>query len=122
MLTICMVVLCIGASEDFMADPEANARVGDELRRIREQASLSGSAVARELGWSQSKVSRVETGRFGASIGEVAALWTTTGSQKKSEPRSSAGWHGTTAPGETGWSGPVDHVGASPRSEPLRLA
>ena len=74
MLTICMVVLCIGASEDFMADPGANARVGNELRRIREQAGLSGSAVARELGWSQSKVSRVETGRFGASIGEVAAL------------------------------------------------
>ena len=74
MPTICMVVLCIGASRDFMADPEANARVGNELRRIREQAGLSGSAVARELGWSQSKVSRVETGRFGASIGEVAAL------------------------------------------------
>ena len=35
---------------------------------------MSGLAVADELGWSQSKVSRMETGRFGASVGEVAAL------------------------------------------------
>lgn len=52
----------------------AQARVGGELRRIRESAGLSGSAVARDLGWSQSKVSRVETGRFGASLEEVAEL------------------------------------------------
>ena len=57
-----------------MADETSNVRVGRELRRIREAAGLSGSAVARELGWSQSKVSRVETGRFGASIGEVSEL------------------------------------------------
>jgi hypothetical protein len=74
MVTVCMVVLCITALGDSMADVSSNARVGSELRRIRERAELSGSAVARELGWSQSKVSRVETGRFGASIGEVAAL------------------------------------------------
>lgn len=55
--------------------PEAaQLRVGEQLRRIRESAGLSGSAVARELGWSQSKVSRVETGRFGASLEEVAQL------------------------------------------------
>lgn len=30
--------------------------------------------MATELGWSQSKISRMETGRFGASVGEVAAL------------------------------------------------
>ena len=74
MLAVCMVVLCICASDDSMGDLASNARVGNELRGIREQAGLSGSAVARELGWSQSKVSRVETGRFGASIGEVATL------------------------------------------------
>jgi transcriptional regulator with XRE-family HTH domain len=69
-----MVVLCITASGHVVADGASNARVGAELRRIREAAGLSGSAVARELGWSQSKVSRVETGRFGASIGEVSEL------------------------------------------------
>ncbi|WP_344257223.1 helix-turn-helix transcriptional regulator [Terrabacter carboxydivorans] len=50
------------------------AEVGFELRRIREAAGISGSAVARDLGWSQSKISRVETGRFGASVSEVAEL------------------------------------------------
>jgi transcriptional regulator with XRE-family HTH domain len=56
-----------------MPEP-SQTRVGEQLRRIRESAGLSGSAVARELGWSQSKVSRVETGRFGASLEEVAQL------------------------------------------------
>lgn len=49
-------------------------RLGAELRRFREDAGLSGSAVARALGWSQPKVSRVETGRFAASLEEVATL------------------------------------------------
>jgi len=52
----------------------ALARLGAELRRIREDAGLSGSEVAREIGWSQPKLSRLETGRFGASLSEVAAL------------------------------------------------
>jgi len=50
------------------------ARIGSELRRFREAAGVSGTAVAEALGWSQSKVSRVETGRFGASLGELATL------------------------------------------------
>jgi transcriptional regulator with XRE-family HTH domain len=74
MRVICMVVLCMTASDDIMADSSLHERVGRELRSIREAAGLSGSAVARDLGWSQSKVSRVETGRFGASLGEVASL------------------------------------------------
>lgn len=70
---VCMLALCITALSTYM--PEATQlRVGEQLRRIRESAGLSGSAVARELGWSQSKVSRVETGRFGASLEEVAQL------------------------------------------------
>ena len=52
----------------------SRAHLGGELRRIREAAGLSGMSVANELGWSQSKVSRVETGRFGASLSEVADL------------------------------------------------
>lgn len=56
-----------------MADA-ALVRLGGELRRFREEAGLSGSAVARELGWSQPKVSRVETGRFAASLEEIATL------------------------------------------------
>jgi transcriptional regulator with XRE-family HTH domain len=56
-----------------MADA-ALIRLGGELRRIREAAGLSGSELARAIGWSQSKVSRVETGRFGASLAELAEL------------------------------------------------
>lgn len=63
-----IVVLFITAWKDAMIE------VGAELRRIREAAGISGSAVARDLGWSQSKISRVETGRFGASVSEVAEL------------------------------------------------
>ncbi|GAA2500635.1 helix-turn-helix transcriptional regulator [Terrabacter carboxydivorans] len=67
-LTVYIVVLFISAWKGNMAE------VGFELRRIREAAGISGSAVARDLGWSQSKISRVETGRFGASVSEVAEL------------------------------------------------
>ncbi|MGO4600372.1 helix-turn-helix domain-containing protein [Terrabacter sp. 2YAF2] len=67
-LWIYIVILFISAWKGDMAE------VGFELRRIREAAGISGSAVARDLGWSQSKISRVETGRFGASVSEVAEL------------------------------------------------
>lgn len=50
------------------------ALLGSELRRIREGQDLTGSEVAAALGWSQSKISRMETGRFGASVAEVARL------------------------------------------------
>lgn len=72
-IAVCMLALCITALSMYMAEA-TQLRVGEQLRRIRESAGLSGSAVARELGWSQSKVSRVETGRFGASLEEVAQL------------------------------------------------
>ncbi|AKU14856.1 helix-turn-helix domain-containing protein [Luteipulveratus mongoliensis] len=41
---------------------------------MREEAGLSGSEVARSIGWSQPKLSRIETGRFGASLHELALL------------------------------------------------
>lgn len=69
----CMVVLCTTASRATVPEVQ-RVRLGAELRRIREAEGLSGTSVAKELGWSQSKVSRVETGRFGASLGEVADL------------------------------------------------
>jgi transcriptional regulator with XRE-family HTH domain len=52
----------------------ASPALGSELRRIREAAGLSGSEVARSVGWSQPRLSRVETGRFSVSVGDVAAL------------------------------------------------
>src|SRR6266508_4547995 len=49
-------------------------RVGAELRRIREAAGLSGEQVAAALGWSQPKVSRIETGRTAFTVKDVAGL------------------------------------------------
>ncbi|MGH3777695.1 MAG: Scr1 family TA system antitoxin-like transcriptional regulator [Pseudonocardiaceae bacterium] len=45
-----------------------------ELRTLREQAGLSGAEVAKRLGMSPSKISRIETGISGLQIEDVAAL------------------------------------------------
>ena len=49
-------------------------RIGAELRRLREVAQLSGEHVASTLGWSQSKVSRIEAGRT-ASRSSGVTTW-----------------------------------------------
>ena len=49
-------------------------QVGAELRRVREQLGLSGMQVAASLGWSQSKVSRIEAGRLGTALNDLASL------------------------------------------------
>jgi len=52
----------------------ARLRIGAELRRLREVANLSGDSVAKALNWSQSKVSRIETGRHAIVSRDIAAL------------------------------------------------
>ncbi len=49
-------------------------QVAAELRVLREQAGLSGAEVAKRLGMSTSKISRIETGNSGLQIEDVAAL------------------------------------------------
>jgi transcriptional regulator with XRE-family HTH domain len=49
-------------------------RVGAELRRLRALTQLSGERVARALGWSQPKVSRIEAGRTAFTVKDVACL------------------------------------------------
>ncbi|QIZ38950.1 helix-turn-helix transcriptional regulator [Saccharopolyspora sp. ASAGF58] len=49
-------------------------QVAAQLRRLREQAQLSCSDVARTLGLSVSKVSRMETASSGMQIEDVAAM------------------------------------------------
>ncbi len=49
-------------------------QVAAELRTIREQAGLSGAEVAKLMGMSPSKISRLETGITGLQIEDVAAL------------------------------------------------
>jgi transcriptional regulator with XRE-family HTH domain len=49
-------------------------RLGYELRLLREAARLTGEDVATALGWSDSKVSRIETGRISVHHGDVADM------------------------------------------------
>ncbi|MGC9671252.1 helix-turn-helix domain-containing protein [Planosporangium sp. 12N6] len=49
-------------------------RVGAHLRRLRVLAGLSGDQVAGTLGWSQSKVSRIEAGRHAVAVRDIADL------------------------------------------------
>jgi transcriptional regulator with XRE-family HTH domain len=49
-------------------------QVAAELRTLREQAELSGAEVAKLMGMSPSKISRIETGITGLQIEDVAAL------------------------------------------------
>ncbi|MEV8632619.1 helix-turn-helix transcriptional regulator [Streptosporangium sp. NPDC051023] len=49
-------------------------RLGIELRRLREAAGLNGTDVATLLGWSATKVSRIETGRVSVHHGDVSDL------------------------------------------------
>ncbi|MEU1015267.1 MULTISPECIES: helix-turn-helix transcriptional regulator [unclassified Streptomyces] len=49
-------------------------RLGAELRTLRAAAGLTSSQAAAEVGWHQSKVSRIETGRSGVRAGDVRLL------------------------------------------------
>jgi transcriptional regulator with XRE-family HTH domain len=49
-------------------------QVSAELRRLREDAGLTGAQVAVTLGMSPSKLSRIETGNRGLHVRDVAAL------------------------------------------------
>jgi transcriptional regulator with XRE-family HTH domain len=58
-------------------NPHASIRsrqVAAALRELREQAGLSGAEVAKRMGMSPSKISRIETGNSGLQIEDVAAL------------------------------------------------
>lgn len=49
-------------------------RLGAELRRLREQQRLTTDHVAKQFGWHNAKVSRIETGRSAARPGDVQSL------------------------------------------------
>lgn len=49
-------------------------RLAAELRRLRELASLTGDEVAEQLGWSGSKVSRIELNRTEVKSGDLSKL------------------------------------------------
>lgn len=49
-------------------------KLGEELRRLRLGAGLTSREAARLVGWHQSKVSRIETGRSGVTHADVVRL------------------------------------------------
>jgi transcriptional regulator with XRE-family HTH domain len=49
-------------------------RLAGELRRLRQGAGLQGKQVAEQLGWSASKVSRIENGRTGIGAADLDLL------------------------------------------------
>ncbi|WP_405782821.1 helix-turn-helix domain-containing protein [Streptomyces sp. NBC_00859] len=49
-------------------------KLGAELRRLRVLAGLTSASAARLVGWHQSKVSRIETGRSGVRPSDVVLL------------------------------------------------
>jgi transcriptional regulator with XRE-family HTH domain len=49
-------------------------RLGLELRRLREAAGLTGDAIAKQLGWSVSKVSRIEKARATVPWSDVSDM------------------------------------------------
>ncbi|SDL58092.1 Transcriptional regulator, contains XRE-family HTH domain [Nonomuraea maritima] len=49
-------------------------RLGQELRLLRERRNLTGAKAARDLGWSPSKVSRIEAAKTMPSTDDIAAL------------------------------------------------
>ncbi len=59
--------------------PRDRDRLAAELRQLRRSAGLSADALGHRLGWSQSKVSKLENGTRGASPADVAAWAGATG-------------------------------------------
>jgi transcriptional regulator with XRE-family HTH domain len=49
-------------------------RLGQELRLLRERSKLTGAKAAKELGWSPSKVSRIEAAKTMPSAEDIKAL------------------------------------------------
>lgn len=49
-------------------------RLAAELRRLREQAGMTGKDVVQRLGWTESKLSRIETRRIGISTPDLRRL------------------------------------------------
>lgn len=64
------------------ASPERR-RLAATLRSLRDDSGLSGQQLADRLGWSQSKVSKIENGRTRPSVEDVAAWTSATGAGRE---------------------------------------
>jgi len=65
----------VALSETMVSVPTIRRRrLGAALRRLREASGISLEAVADELGWSTSKVSRIELAKIAVTPADVRAL------------------------------------------------
>ena len=82
---------CLAGTVFGVARPTSTARQesGDELRRLR--GDRRGAAVARSLGWSESKLSRIETARPGSATAIWTACWRRTASAPRRDPAAGPG-------------------------------
>jgi transcriptional regulator with XRE-family HTH domain len=52
----------------------ARTRIGSQLRRLRVMQDVEAQVLARELGWSGSKISRIEQGKIGLTVHDLGAV------------------------------------------------
>lgn len=64
---------------DVTDEHDGRIGFGNRLRRLREDADLSGKELAERLGWPASKVSRLENGKQTATVADVQAWTSATG-------------------------------------------
>ena len=68
---------CARSTFDRMEDRETTVRsreLGEGVRAVMRRAGVSGSEIGRKLGWSQSRVSRILTGKRGGTEMEVVSI------------------------------------------------
>lgn len=59
---------------DLSGQSVRRRRLAAELRRLRERTGLTGDQVAEQLGWSGSKISRIELNRIGVKLADLRKL------------------------------------------------
>jgi transcriptional regulator with XRE-family HTH domain len=65
---------------------EAREGLGRQLREARQSAGFTGTSLAELLGWPQSKVSKIETGRQTPTRADILAWTRATGQEAAAEP------------------------------------
>src|SRR6266498_3022495 len=70
----CLTPRGAGRLPDYGSPTVRRRRLAAELRRLRERAGLTGDEVADRLGWSASKISRIELHRIGIKQADLLRL------------------------------------------------
>ncbi len=66
-----------------VSENSGQARVGAQLRQLRVAQGIDGQVLARELGWSGAKLSRIEQGKIRVSVTDLASALSALGSPEE---------------------------------------